>query len=106
MPLDPVSALTVAIVPRLICTTLLDEFGEHGLLGYVATRRDKMNLWDTGEVATARAGIAHRAVGSISFASGNPVGDPERWPQAIEAWRRGLPIRETILFPLVRPTGR
>lgn len=67
---------------------LLDEFGEHDSLGYFATRRDKTIVWDTGEAATARAGISHRVVGSVSLASGNPVGDPERWPQAIEAWRR------------------
>ena len=32
--------------------------------------------------------MSYRAFGSISLASGNPVGDPEHWPDAIEAWRQ------------------
>ena len=68
--------------------TLLAEHGEHDSLGYFATRRDKAMVWDTGDPATARAGISHRVVGTVSLASGNPVGDPEHWDRAIEAWRR------------------
>lgn len=67
--------------------TLLAAHGEHDSLGYFATRRDKAIVWDTEDPSQARAGISHRTVGSVSLASGNPVGDPERWPQAIEAWR-------------------
>ena len=36
---------------------------------------------------TARAGVSYRVIGSVSLASGNPVGDPDRWPAAIERWR-------------------
>jgi lysyl-tRNA synthetase class 2 len=68
--------------------TLLREYGDHDSLGYFATRRDKAVVWDTGDPATARAGVSYRGVGSVSLASGNPVGDPERWPDAIEAWRQ------------------
>ncbi|WP_196804643.1 bifunctional lysylphosphatidylglycerol synthetase/lysine--tRNA ligase LysX [Cellulomonas sp. URHD0024] len=68
--------------------TLLRDFGSEDSLGYFATRRDKSVLWDTGDANTARAGISYRVVGSVSLASGNPVGDPLRWPAAIEAWRR------------------
>ena len=68
--------------------TLLRDFGGEDSLGYFATRRDKSVVWDSGEAGTARAGISYRVVGSVSLASGNPLGDPLRWPEAIEAWRR------------------
>lgn len=68
--------------------TLLREYGDEDSLGYFATRRDKAVVWDTGNPATARAGVSYRALGSVSLASGNPLGDPDRWPEAIEAWRR------------------
>ncbi|MFT4167462.1 MAG: bifunctional lysylphosphatidylglycerol synthetase/lysine--tRNA ligase LysX [Microlunatus sp.] len=67
--------------------TLLRDYGSHDSLGYFATRRDKSVVWDTGDAATARAGVSYRAIGSVSLASGNPVGDPARWAEAIEAWR-------------------
>ena len=67
--------------------TLLREYGDEDSLGYFATRRDKAVVWDTGDPATATAGVSHRVFGSVSLASGNPVGDPERWAEAIEAWR-------------------
>ena len=67
--------------------TLVRDFGEHDSLGYFATRRDKAVVWDTGDPATARAGVSHRVVGSVSLASGNPVGDPSVWDRAIGAWR-------------------
>ena len=43
-----------------------------------------------GTPATRRPrapGVSYRVVGSVSLASGNPVGDPEHWPDAIERWR-------------------
>ena len=66
---------------------MLLDFGEHDSLGYFATRRDKAIVWDTDDPSTARAGVSYRAVGSISLASGNPVGDPMHWDAAIERWR-------------------
>ena len=56
-------------------------------LGYFATRRDKSVVWDTEDPGTARAGVSYRVFGSVSLASGNPVGDPTRWAAAIERWR-------------------
>ena len=35
---------------------------------------------------SARAGVSYGVFGSVSLATGNPVGDPEHWPAAIEAW--------------------
>ena len=67
--------------------TLLRDFGELDSLGYFATRRDKSVVWDTEDPGTARAGVSYRVFGSVSLASGNPVGDPTRWAAAIERWR-------------------
>jgi lysyl-tRNA synthetase, class II len=67
--------------------TLLRSFGEWDSLGYFATRRDKSIVWNTGEPTTAQAGVSYRVIGSVSLASGNPVGDPEHWESAIEQWR-------------------
>ncbi|MCW2828351.1 MAG: putative lysyl-tRNA synthetase [Marmoricola sp.] len=66
---------------------MVRDFGEHDSLGYFATRRDKVVVWDTGNPSTARAGISHRVVGSVSLASGNPLGDPRHWDEAIARWR-------------------
>lgn len=68
--------------------TLLRDFGAEDSLGYFATRRDKAVVWDSGDPATARAGVSYRVVGSVCLASGSPVGDPQRWGEAIEQWRR------------------
>jgi lysyl-tRNA synthetase class 2 len=67
--------------------TLLRESGETDSLGYFATRRDKSVVWDSGDPATARAGISYRVFGSVCLASGNPIGDPTRWGAAIGVWR-------------------
>jgi lysyl-tRNA synthetase class 2 len=67
--------------------TLLRDFGDVDSLGYFATRRDKAVVWDRDDPADARAGVSYRAFGSISLASGNPVGDPLAWDAAIARWR-------------------
>ena len=67
--------------------TMLRQFGDGDSLGYFATRRDKSVIWDSGDPATARAGVSYRVIKSVSLASGNPLGDPDRWGAAIDAWR-------------------
>ena len=66
---------------------MLRDYGDNDSLGYFATRRDKSVVWDSGEAATARSGVSYRVIGSVSLASGNPVGEPEFWPEAIARWR-------------------
>lgn len=66
--------------------TLLRDHGEHDSLGYFATRRDKSVVWDADGPGEARAGVSYRVVGGVSLASGNPVGDPSRWPEAVGRW--------------------
>jgi lysyl-tRNA synthetase class 2 len=53
-------------------------------LGYFALRRDKSVVFSP----SGKAAIAYRTVGSVSLASGDPLGDPEAWPGAIELWLR------------------
>ncbi|GAB3089503.1 bifunctional lysylphosphatidylglycerol synthetase/lysine--tRNA ligase LysX [Nocardioides zeae] len=65
---------------------LLREHGEEDSLGYFATRRDKSVVWDADAAADARAGVSYRVIGGVSLASGNPVGDPRRWPEAVRRW--------------------
>lgn len=63
---------------------LLAASGERDSLGYFATRRDKTAIFS----ASAKAAVTYRVVFGTSLASGDPIGDPEAWPQAIGAWLR------------------
>lgn len=61
---------------------LLNEWGERDSLGYFATRRDKSADW----AESRKAVVTYRVVFGVSLASADPIGDPEAWPAAIEAW--------------------
>ncbi|HEY5834080.1 phosphatidylglycerol lysyltransferase domain-containing protein [Streptomyces sp.] len=61
---------------------LLEKYGERDSLGYFALRRDKSVIWSP----TAKSAIAYRVLGGVTLASGDPIGDPEAWPGAIDAW--------------------
>ncbi|WP_436318685.1 phosphatidylglycerol lysyltransferase domain-containing protein [Streptomyces nodosus] len=61
---------------------LLDQHGERDSLGYFALRRDKAVIWSP----SGKAAIAYRVIGGVTLASGDPIGDPEAWPGAIDAW--------------------
>ncbi|MBT2445361.1 DUF2156 domain-containing protein [Streptomyces sp. ISL-36] len=61
---------------------LLDKYGDRDSLGYFALRREKSVVWSPSE----KAAVAYRVVGGVSLASGDPIGDPEAWPGAIEPW--------------------
>ncbi|MFE1344826.1 phosphatidylglycerol lysyltransferase domain-containing protein [Streptomyces sp. NPDC058757] len=61
---------------------LLDKQGDRDSLGYFALRREKSVIWSPSE----KAAVAYRVVGGVSLASGDPIGDPEAWPGAIEPW--------------------
>ncbi|MEU5994052.1 bifunctional lysylphosphatidylglycerol synthetase/lysine--tRNA ligase LysX [Spirillospora sp. NPDC047418] len=67
---------------ELAARALLAEYGDQDSLGYFALRRDK----DVMVAPNGKAAIAYRVEGSVSLASGDPLGDPESWDQAIEAW--------------------
>jgi lysyl-tRNA synthetase class 2 len=61
---------------------LLERHGERDSLGYFALRREKSVIWSP----TGKSAVVYRVVGGVSLASGDPLGDPEAWPGAIEPW--------------------
>ncbi|WP_333774288.1 phosphatidylglycerol lysyltransferase domain-containing protein [Streptomyces sp. IBSBF 3136] len=61
---------------------LLDRHGDRDSLGYFALRRDKAVMFSP----SGKAAVTYRVVGGVSLASGDPIGDPEAWPGAIDAW--------------------
>ncbi|HEU0189984.1 MAG TPA: bifunctional lysylphosphatidylglycerol synthetase/lysine--tRNA ligase LysX [Mycobacterium sp.] len=61
---------------------LLEQYGQNDSLGYFATRRDKSVVF----APSGRAAITYRVEVGVSLASGDPIGDPKAWPQAINAW--------------------
>ncbi|MGY1501464.1 phosphatidylglycerol lysyltransferase domain-containing protein [Streptomyces sp. QTS52] len=61
---------------------LLDRHGDRDSLGYFALRSEKSVVWSP----TGKAAVAYRALGGVSLAAGDPIGDPEAWPGAIEPW--------------------
>jgi lysyl-tRNA synthetase class 2 len=61
---------------------LLDRWGTIDSLGYFALRRDRAAIFSK----SGKAAITYRVVGNVSLAAGDPIGDPEAWPGAIDAW--------------------
>jgi lysyl-tRNA synthetase, class II len=61
---------------------LLELYGNNDSLGYFATRRDKSVVF----APSGRAAITYRVEMGVCLASGDPVGDPRAWPQAVDAW--------------------
>ncbi|MEZ0353333.1 bifunctional lysylphosphatidylglycerol synthetase/lysine--tRNA ligase LysX [Mycobacterium sp. pR1184] len=61
---------------------LLELYGKNDSLGYFATRRDKSVVF----AHSGRAAITYRVEVGVCLASGDPVGDPRAWSQAVEAW--------------------
>jgi lysyl-tRNA synthetase class 2 len=61
---------------------LLELHGDRDSLGHFALRRDKSVIWSP----SGKAAIAYRVLGGVTLASGDPIGDPEAWPGAIEPW--------------------
>ena len=61
---------------------LLELFGKNDSLGYFATRRDKAVVF----APNGRAAMTYRVEVGVCLASGDPVGDPKAWQQAIHAW--------------------
>jgi len=61
---------------------LLEVWGKNDSLGYFATRRDKSVVF----APSGRAAVTYRVEVGVCLASGDPLGDPRAWPQAIGAW--------------------
>ncbi|WP_419992996.1 bifunctional lysylphosphatidylglycerol synthetase/lysine--tRNA ligase LysX [Streptomyces boninensis] len=61
---------------------LLARYGSQDSLGYFATRRDKNAVF----APSGKACITYRVEAGVCLASGDPVGDPEAWGPAVDAW--------------------
>ncbi|MDQ6641400.1 MAG: phosphatidylglycerol lysyltransferase domain-containing protein [Actinomycetota bacterium] len=61
---------------------ILDRWGSVDSLSYFALREDRSVLFSR----SGKAAVSYRVVGTVSLAAGDPLGDPEAWPGAIEAW--------------------
>ncbi|MEV5953215.1 bifunctional lysylphosphatidylglycerol synthetase/lysine--tRNA ligase LysX [Streptomyces sp. NPDC051987] len=61
---------------------LLKAYGDRDSLGYFATRRDKAVVFSP----SGKAAVTYRVEAGVCLASGDPVGDPEAWPHAIDRW--------------------
>ncbi|MFG2893813.1 phosphatidylglycerol lysyltransferase domain-containing protein [Streptomyces sp. NPDC048248] len=77
-PEHPAARLTYDDERRL--RELLDKHGGRDSLGYFALRRDKGVVFSP----TGKAAVCYRVISGVMLASGDPIGDVEAWPGAIE----------------------
>ncbi|NGN62983.1 bifunctional lysylphosphatidylglycerol synthetase/lysine--tRNA ligase LysX [Streptomyces sp. A7024] len=61
---------------------LLARYGSDDSLGYFATRRDRNAVF----APSGKACVTYRVEAGVCLAGGDPVGDPEAWGAAIDAW--------------------
>jgi lysyl-tRNA synthetase class 2 len=59
---------------------LLEKHGARDSLGHFALRRDKAVVFSP----SGKAAVTYRVVSGVMLASGDPIGDVEAWPGAIE----------------------
>ncbi|WP_428953200.1 phosphatidylglycerol lysyltransferase domain-containing protein [Streptomyces sp. cg35] len=77
-PEHPAARLTEDDETKL--RALLDKHGARDSLGHFALRRDKGVVFSP----SGKAAVCYRVVSGVMLASGDPVGDVEAWPGAIE----------------------
>lgn len=77
-PEHPAAHLTPEDEDRL--RVLLDKHGRRDSLGHFALRRDKAVVFSP----SGKAAVTYRVVSGVMLASGDPIGDVEAWPGAIE----------------------
>jgi lysyl-tRNA synthetase class 2 len=77
-PEHPAARLTEEDEQRL--RALLDKHGGRDSLGHFALRRDKAVVFSP----SGKAAVTYRVVSGVMLASGDPIGDVEAWPGAIE----------------------
>ncbi|HEX3786829.1 MAG TPA: phosphatidylglycerol lysyltransferase domain-containing protein [Pseudonocardiaceae bacterium] len=59
---------------------LLDTHGRTDSLGYFALRRDKSAVFSS----SGKSAVAYRVLAGVALSSGDPLGDVEAWPGAVE----------------------
>ncbi|MET9377622.1 phosphatidylglycerol lysyltransferase domain-containing protein [Streptomyces sp. NPDC002992] len=77
-PEHPAARLTEDDETRL--RALLDKHGARDSLGHFALRRDKGVVFSP----SGKAAVCYRVVSGVMLASGDPIGDVEAWPGAID----------------------
>ncbi|MEU7023226.1 phosphatidylglycerol lysyltransferase domain-containing protein [Streptomyces sp. NPDC046203] len=77
-PEHPAARLTEDDETRL--RALLERHGARDSLGHFALRRDKGVVFSP----SGKAAVCYRVVSGVMLASGDPIGDVEAWPGAIE----------------------
>ncbi len=77
-PEHPAARLTREDESRL--RALLEKHGGRDSLGHFALRRDKAVVFSP----SGKAAVTYRVVSGVMLASGDPIGDVEAWPGAIE----------------------
>ncbi|WP_078875813.1 phosphatidylglycerol lysyltransferase domain-containing protein [Streptomyces sp. 769] len=77
-PEHPAARLTDEDEQRL--RELLAKHGSRDSLGYFALRRDKGAVFSP----SGKAAVCYRVISGVMLASGDPIGDVEAWPGAIE----------------------
>ncbi|KND38393.1 phosphatidylglycerol lysyltransferase domain-containing protein [Streptomyces acidiscabies] len=77
-PEHPAAQLTEEDETKL--RALLDKHGRRDSLGHFALRRDKAVVFSP----SGKAAVTYRVVSGVMLASGDPIGDVEAWPGAIE----------------------
>ncbi|WP_432189141.1 phosphatidylglycerol lysyltransferase domain-containing protein [Streptomyces sp. Tue6028] len=77
-PEHPAARLTEDDEARL--RALLEKHGGRDSLGHFALRRDKAVVFSP----SGKAAVTYRVVSGVMLASGDPIGDVEAWPGAIE----------------------
>ncbi|MGC0330426.1 lysylphosphatidylglycerol synthetase-like protein (DUF2156 family) [Streptomyces sp. SAI-170] len=77
-PEHPAARLTPEDETRL--RALLEQHGGRDSLGHFALRRDKAVVFSP----SGKAAVTYRVVSGVMLASGDPIGDVEAWPGAIE----------------------
>lgn len=77
-PEHPAARLTDDDERRL--RRLLERHGRRDSLGHFALRRDKAVVFSP----SGKAAVCYRVVSGVMLASGDPIGDVEAWPSAME----------------------
>ncbi len=77
-PEHPAARLTEEDEEQL--RALLEKHGGRDSLGHFALRRDKAVVFSP----SGKAAVTYRVVSGVMLASGDPIGDVEAWPGAIE----------------------
>lgn len=61
---------------------ILHKWGRIDSLSYFALRTDRAVIFNK----SGKSALTYRVVGNVSLAAGDPLGDPEAWPGAIDEW--------------------